>query len=464
MTLTSRHTLASNARLSVITVLLVLLAVPLYAGEDIDAEEPIPTSVEEIISPMDRLAEPKPIRPGFFPWLKVKLLDYPPFLRDTKLNLNLRSFYYNRDKYDESVSESWAVGGALTYSSGWLYDAVSLGAALYTSQPAYGPDGREGAGLLAPGQKGYTVLGQLYGRVKLADETFLNLYRYGEYNTPYLSKNDSKMTPYTFEGYTLAGRLGGGEGAPRLDYGGGYLLKIKDKTAETFTWMSEKAGSKEKRGVAALGARYTQDGFSLAAMNYYCDDVINIAYAEASYLLKISKEFGVRLAGQFTDERSVGSNLLNGHYFATNQAGVKADVSYGGAMLTLAYTAVGHGADMINPWSGYPGYTSSMIIDFKKAGTQALSTKLSYDFSRVGVPDVTGYASFIHGWGMVTPGTNNSQPNDNEVDTDLQWRPKGEYLTGLWVRLRYGVAYQYEGPKQFAHDGRVIINYDFQLM
>ena len=47
--------------------------------------------------------------------------------------------------------------------------------------------------LLATGQKGYTVLGQLYGRVRLLEATFLNLYKFGEFNTPYLSQNDNRM-------------------------------------------------------------------------------------------------------------------------------------------------------------------------------------------------------------------------------------------------------------------------------
>jgi len=34
------------------------------------------------------------------------------------------------------------------------------------------------------------VLGQLYGRVKLIEDNYLNLYRY-EYNTPYINKDDA---------------------------------------------------------------------------------------------------------------------------------------------------------------------------------------------------------------------------------------------------------------------------------
>jgi hypothetical protein len=444
--------------------LLFVSASSVWAEEDIDNEEPIPASVDEIVSPMDRLAEVKPSRPGFFPWLKVQLKDYPPFLRDTKLDISFRTFYSNRTKYDASINEAWAMGGVLDYRSGWLYDRVRVGSSLYTSQPVYAPDGRDGSGLLATGQKGYTVLGQAYGQIKLMDETYLNLYRYGDYNTPYLSKSDSKMTPYTYEGYSVMGRMGGKDGAPQLNFGGGYILKIKDKTAEKFISMSEKAGANVERGVAALGVSFHQDGFSIAAMNYYCDDVINIGYAETTYTLDITKDMGVRFAFQFTDQRSVGHDLLKGYGFATNQVGVKADLSYKGAVLTLAYTANDDGADLVNPWSGYPGYSGAMITNYSKAGVNAFYTKLSYDFGRVGLPGISGYVAYGRGWGMVDPTTKAALPNEDEYDGNLQYRPKSGYLSGLWLRLRYGVAHQYEGPGQYTHDARISLNYDFQLM
>jgi len=444
--------------------LVLLGATTVRAEDDIDDEEPTPSSVKELVSPMDRLGVVKPSRPGFFPWLKVKLQDYPPFLRDTRLELKLRSYYLQRNKYDNSTSEAWAMGGALVYTSGWLYDRLRVGAAFYTSQPVSAPAGSDGTGLLAAGQKGYSVLGQSYGQVKLLDGIFLNLYRYGEYNTPYLSKSDSKMAPYSYEGYTVMGKLGGADGAPQLIFGGGYILKIKDKTAESFSWMSEKAGATVHRGVAVLGARYSRGGFSLGAVDYYCDDIINIGYTEATYTHDVNENMGVRLAAQFTDQRSVGNDLLKGYAFATNQVGVRASLSYKHAIITLAYTANDKGADLVNPWSGYPGFTGAMITNYSKAGVNAFSAKFSYEFGRFGMPGVAAYAVYAHGWGMVSPTTMAALPNEDEYNADLQWHPKGQYLSGLWLRLRYGIAHQYEGPKQYTHDGRFIVNYDFPLM
>jgi hypothetical protein len=81
-----------------------------WAQEVISHEEPTPSSVEEITTPIERsFIEPIP-RPGFFSWLKEQLKDTPAFSRDTKLALNLRSYYFSRDKFDDSVARPgpWA--------------------------------------------------------------------------------------------------------------------------------------------------------------------------------------------------------------------------------------------------------------------------------------------------------------------------------------------------------------------
>ena len=77
-----------------------------------------------------------------------------PFFRDTKWSAQARSFYFDRDKYDGSISEAWAVGGSISYLSGYVGDVFRIGATGYTSVPLYAPKDRDGTGLLLPGQEG----------------------------------------------------------------------------------------------------------------------------------------------------------------------------------------------------------------------------------------------------------------------------------------------------------------------
>jgi hypothetical protein len=119
---------------------------------------------------------------------------------------------------------------------------------------------------------------------------------------------------------------------------------------------------------------------------------------------------------------------------------------------------------MQTPWSGYPGYTSVQVQDFNRAEEQAVITKLSYDFSRLGLEGVSTYVLFVHGWGRINPTTKAGVPDENEFNADLQWRPKWSFLNGFSARFRYSRVKQYQGPKDNQDDFRLIINYDFPLL
>jgi hypothetical protein len=215
--------------------------------------------------------------------------------------------------------------------------------------------------------------------VKLNPTNFLNLYRYGGYNTPFINRNDNRMTPNTFEGYTLTGSYGGEDGAPGVRYGAGYIDRIKERNADNFIWMSTAAGAKVKSGVVVGGALFSSGPFSIGAVDYFCADVINIGYAETRYTLHPTNLIGLALAAQYTDQRSVGNDELTGSYFSTRQFGIKSEASYQEAILTLSYTVATKGSDLQNPWGGYPGYTSVQVEDFNDAGEQAFLAKAAYD-------------------------------------------------------------------------------------
>ena len=66
------------------------------AQEYIRDQEPVPDSVDQVVTPIDLSFKEEAKIPRFFPWLKDKLKDTTPFLRDTKLDLNIRSYYFYR--------------------------------------------------------------------------------------------------------------------------------------------------------------------------------------------------------------------------------------------------------------------------------------------------------------------------------------------------------------------------------
>jgi hypothetical protein len=147
---------------------------------------------------------------------------------------------------------------------------------------------------------------------------------------------------------------------------------------------------------------------------------------------------------------------LKGYAFSTHQAGVKADLGIGAALLTMAYTNTANGADMQSPWGGYSGYTSVIIEDFFRAGESALMLRASYDFSSIGLEGLSAYALRVQGSGVNAPAY-----NENETDLDLQWVPKNGALKGFSFRTRYAHVKQRGGGDPDINDFRVIVNYDF---
>ena len=150
-----------------------------------------------------------------------------------------------------------------------------------------------------------------------------------EYDTPYINRNDVRMTPNTFEGVTVYGRAGGKDGAPEWRYGGGYISKIKERNSDEFVWMSRDAGASVDRGVYLGGVNYKHAGYSIGAINYYSHDVINIFYTEAKYAVPMHGGTKLDLAAQFTDQRSTGDNLLTGARFLDVPVGCQGRPGHG---------------------------------------------------------------------------------------------------------------------------------------
>ena len=150
----------------------------------------------------------------------------------------------------------------------------------------------------------YTVLGEAYAEIRIVDGYTITIGAKG-YDTPFINRNDNRMTPNTFEAIVFQGRTELGKAStepgkastdsskdgkdvvepkkevvPVLKYGVGYFSEIKERNADQFVSMSVDAGASVARGVYAAGLIYEKGKFSLGAIDYYSDDIINIAYAE----------------------------------------------------------------------------------------------------------------------------------------------------------------------------------------
>src|SRR5438309_4332160 len=153
------------------------------------------TSVEEGRTPLDES----------FEYREWRLEARRKALEDTKFEFNLRSFYFDRSDFNRAEKQAWAIGGWLGVKTGYFFDHVAFGATVYTSNPIYAPDDRDGTLLLAPGQNGYTVFGEWYAELRIIKDLGITVGAKG-YDTPFINRNDTRMTPNTFEAIVLQGR------------------------------------------------------------------------------------------------------------------------------------------------------------------------------------------------------------------------------------------------------------------
>jgi len=375
--------------------------------------------------------------------------------RDTKFNAELRSLCMDSDNINGTQNEACALGGSAGFKTGYFSDLFAFGATGYTSQRLYGPADKDGTLLLAPGQHGYTVLGEAYAAILLS-ERVQGTVGLKSYDTPYINSNDSRMTPNAFEAAVVQGSAGAGEDAPAWRFGAGYMDKIKERNSDEFVSMATAAGAPAgvARGVYVAGANYTHGDFSLGGVDYYSDDIINIGYIEAKGTVTLTDHLRLRVAAQYANQRDVGDDLLVGHGFSANQEGFKVEFGYDGALVTTACTHTSGGTTMYSPWGGYPGYTSVQIENFDRGGEEAWMLRAAYNL-RV-VKNLSAYALYVHG---STPDVAKQYAQD-EYDLNLQWKAVDGKLNGLTLRARFGHVSQASAGDPQTNQLRLILYYD----
>ena len=395
---------------------------------------------------------------------EMKASSLPAFFRDTDLKVHFRSYYFNRTKPDDSVNEAWAFGGWITYQSGWLLDTFAMGASLYGSAPLYAPEDRDGTLLLKSGQEGYYVPAEAWGALRYKEYALLKGYRQLVDQT-YINPADNRMTPNTFEGVTLGGKV------DWFQYLVGYLWRIKPRNSDEFISLSEQAGAKgSDEGVALAGVRLTPlEGLRIDVSNQYGINTFNTFYAEGAYLFPVSEEWKFRVGAQFTDQRAVGDALLpkaDGRYWATQQGGARFQAIWGDLQLTTAFSVTGAGNTIQAPWGSFPGYISMIDQDFNRANEKAVLIGAAYDFSKVLVQGLSANFNFGWGWDAINPSTRKKAPDQNEYDFTVDYRPPFKwpaFLQGLWFRARAAVLDQQDG-KTTGYQFRLILNWERDLL
>lgn len=409
-----------------------------------------------------------------------------PFLKDAVGGFNARTFYMDVEDNSKppasTQKEAWAIGGKLFGRTGYWNKTVQLGASYYLSAPLHAPDDKEGTNLLGPGQSTISVLGELYARLKYENNT-LTLGRQ-EIDMAYkpasgvrgirgdvtwVGRQDNRMVPITYEAALLAGQSDlGGEYGQALNYYVGWINKAKPRNLEEFDHVGEVIGAKNSDSDMWMGGlQYAPiKDFWVQGWYHVSKDVLRIGYLDTDYVLRLADKSYLRLAAQYTDQRSDGSNALTGQSFSTSNA--QAYAEYGNEWLTLysAYSRTGSGADIRFPFSSGPVFTYQVTRTFVRAHEKAWQLGIGSNFG-TWVSGLSGWFDVTSGTDAINPATGVKLADEIEYDVGVVYtlKQKGSFFDNLRARIRCGwVTDQTSVGDKHSTDLRIDINLPINLL
>ena len=337
-----------------------------------------------------------------------------------------RMVYINRHFEKADDQEDLGVGGWIRYATP---ERLGLSGALALAggqSLGFNEGDRNGIGIVPDDRDNYGVLSEAY--LQLAHKkTWVRGHRQ-VLDTPYLNADDNRMIPITYEAVT----------AESADFGdllwmGSYVYGMKPKDSSAFYNMTEAAGYEGgSRPLYLTGFTFSRESAPVLELwEYYFPDYYNIIYGQIQYERAISDNTTLSFALQGTSQQDVGDSLDGSAN--TGAWGSQVDLLHRGLNLGAGFTQTAANRDMINPWSGYPGYTSLMEEDCNLASEKAWLLVLGYDFSECGL---TGLRSFLNATGAWSPEDGTVlHPAQDEVNFTVDYKLPG-MLEGLSVRLR----------------------------
>jgi hypothetical protein len=365
--------------------------------------------------------------------------------------VQLRTYYFDQESTSGTPSKAWALGGWIGARTPWWGDVFQAAINFYTSQRLYGPDDEGGTKLLQSNQDPINVLGEAFGALRFAGQTFTGYRQL--INRPFINPQDNRMIPNTFEAYTLSGKVAD------VSYIGGYITKEKLRDTESFRWMTNIAGgSGNQEGVAFVGGTYAfGKGGYVRLDEQYAFDTFNSFYADIRYPIAFDDKTSLILGAQYYPQSSVGDAQLG--TFSTWGYGLAGDLTYGSIGAQLYWTQTGTGNNTQNPFGSHPSYLNLMQVPFNTAGEKAWGIGGDVDFADLGAPGLTVELIYAQGHARINYATGAPLPDRNETDASVYYAfAKGSPLAGLSAAFRYSWLHE-DGAAQTGTQLRAYLNY-----
>jgi len=377
------------------------------------------------------------------------------FFNDSKLDLDLRSYYFNRDKVGEADAVALSQALRLNFTSGYAYDVIGFDGSLFSSNKISGESGKGGTGLLQDdgnSQRGYAKVGQAYVKLKLGDTTKLKAGRM-VLDTPLLNDSDSRSTPSSTQAVMAEANVLGAK------VYGIWSDRSSAKTNESFEKYTDTSGN--DYNVKVIGAGYTfSNGLDLNLAYGQADDVLKQSYLNLSYPYKLSDKLSLKFDAHYYSGEAEGQAL--GHVSAdynSDLLNLVAQVAYDNSKLTLSYQEV-DGDEYQEGWggdddTGLSTWNSVQRLDFDRADEQSWQLRLDHKFTQVkGLSFMTRYT---YGDNIERVG----QSDGSEWERNVELKYAFQNVDGLSARWRNSTVRSSETVN--TNENRLIVNYNIEF-
>ncbi|MFF7063793.1 OprD family outer membrane porin [Pseudomonas sp. NPDC008258] len=401
------------------------------------------------------------------PCLAAGAANAEGFFEDSKANLQLQNFYFNRDFRDgngQSKRAEWAQGFIFDFRSGYTPGTVGfgldalgmLGVKLDSSRD------RAGSGLLPVHDDGRAA--DEYSRVGLTAKVRVSAseFKYGTFipKMPTLQANTGRILPQTFEGGVLSVKEIQG-----LTLTGARFDRVTDRDSTNPVKLS--LNNKNRRFSGSVEA----DDYWVGGADYAVSKQLNLSYQYAE-LQDVYRQhfFGV----VHTLDLGPGKLKSDLRYMRSDNAGrarggaIDSGALNGMFTYSLGGHAFGLGLQKMNGDTSIPFLNGAdaylvnyiQINDFAEPGERSWQLRYDYDFAALGIPGLSFMTRYIRG-DHANPSTQADEGHEWERNTDIAYVIQAGPLKNVGIRWR-NAAYRSSFTRD-ADENRLIVSYSLPI-
>jgi hypothetical protein len=403
--------------------------------------------------------------------LSLPMLAHAEFVEDSKLDLNLRNFYFNRDFRDNATTakpkaEEWAQGFLLNLQSGYTEGMVGFGvdAMGLLGVRLDSGGGRSGTGLLPVGNDGKADEEYSSAAANVKMQISKSNIKAGTAHRPRLpvvQASDIRLLPQVFEGFH-----GNMLEISGLNFNAGQLTGVKQRAST----------DREDMRLNGVGTAKGTDSFQFAGADYALTDTLKATYyygeLEDFY---DQNAFGLLWTQPLSDGQVLSADL---RYLDSGDSGDQfaGELDNEAYQMMLGYKIGAHSfaaayqqmdGDSLFP---YIAETDPWLVNyvqinnFAKAEEKSWQGRYILDFASYGIPGLSLMTRYVTGddFNKVGGATGNSDGKEWERDTDIAYMFQSGSLKGMEIRWR-NATYRTNATSGDLDENRLIVNYSLAI-